>query len=64
MRINGCEERVATGTTLAAYLRSRQVDPAGVVVAVNLEVVPRERFEDRVLQEHDAVEILKFMGGG
>ena len=35
-----------------------------VAVEVNLEIVPKTAYDTRVLQEDDAIEVVKFMGGG
>ena len=65
LKVNGEEQEVATGTTVDALLdRLGLPDPAGVAVAVNLDVVPRTEREIRVLAEGDRVDIVTAVGGG
>ena len=36
----------------------------GIAVAVNLQVVPRQQWQQRVLQPRDRVDIVRAIGGG
>jgi sulfur carrier protein len=62
--INGKNETFISSITLARMLASRNIDPQTVVVEVNLDIIPREQLESTPLKEGDAVEILRFVGGG
>ena len=64
LRINAKDEKIAEGTTVAQLLVARDVDPGGVVVEINLDIVPKESYNERMLAEGDTVEILHFVGGG
>ena len=35
-----------------------------VVVEINLEILENEQYETYILKEHDAIEIISFIGGG
>lgn len=63
LKING-EESDAAGRTVADYLSSAGFAPARVVVEINEEIVPRDRYSDTVLRDGDQVEVVCFMGGG
>jgi sulfur carrier protein len=53
------------GLTVAALIEAEKVaTPEYVTVSINEELVDREAFESRILQEGDQVEFLYFMGGG
>ena len=62
-KING-ETVNAEGMTVAAYLESAGYDPARVVVARNLEIVPKSEYAETVILTEDLLEILCFVGGG
>jgi sulfur carrier protein len=64
LRINGEEEEIAAGLSVAALLEHLQIRPARVVVERNREIVPREGYGSTLLVEGDTLEIVHFVGGG
>ncbi len=62
--VNGELREVASGTTLAQLLESLRLDPRTLAVEVNLDVVPRGRHAQCVLNEGDRLEIVTLVGGG
>ncbi len=62
--INGKEDQIEPGTTVAALLGDLGTAPQTVAVEVNRELVTRRRFADTVLTEGDNIEIVSFVGGG
>ncbi len=62
--INGTREQVDAGTSIAEYLKGREIDPRSVVVELNLEIVDRSEYGTRRFSHGDSVEILRFVGGG
>ena len=62
--INGEPREVASGTTVAGLLEQLGIKEARVAVEVNLDVIRRERREERRLAAGDNVEIVSFVGGG
>jgi sulfur carrier protein len=38
--------------------------PGRIVIEVNLEIIPRERWSSVQVREHDQIEIVSFVGGG
>jgi sulfur carrier protein len=60
---NGREFEVETGTTVAAFLRSRELDPRYVVVERNGEPMERGRFEE-ALRDGDRLELVRAVAGG
>jgi thiamine biosynthesis protein ThiS len=64
VKLNGKDEGLIAGTTVARLLAQRSVRPETVVVEVNLDIVPKEAHESKRLQTGDTVEILHFVGGG
>ncbi len=63
LKING-KLIEAAGLTIAEYLTKENFDVRKVAVEVNEEIVPKNKFADKILQDGDIVEIISFMGGG
>lgn len=61
--INGDIEEIAKAT-IQELLSWRELDCAKVVVEINGEIVPPDKFPTTVLNAGDAVEIIQFVGGG
>jgi sulfur carrier protein len=62
--LNGEAMEVAGGTTLAQLVASIADDPRGVAIERNLEIVPRSRHGETVLEDGDRLEVVQFVGGG
>jgi thiamine biosynthesis protein ThiS len=65
--INGEEREFAaspTPFTLAALVEQLGMKPDRVAVELNLDIVPRDRWLQTVLNEGDRLEIVHFVGGG
>ncbi|MGL4763068.1 MAG: sulfur carrier protein ThiS [Sarcina sp.] len=63
MIINGKEMTISSCSVLK-MLEKLKLDSKIVVVEVNLDIVPAEEFESRILMEADKIEIIAFVGGG
>ena len=63
VKING-EERNLAGKNLLEYLKESGFEPERVVVARNLEIIPQEKLGNVIIQDEDAIEVLRFVGGG
>jgi sulfur carrier protein len=61
--INGKQENADKGTTVAAVLQLKGIKNPMIVVEKNLEIIPREFF-DNPLNDGDKIEILSIFGGG
>jgi sulfur carrier protein len=64
LKLNGTVSEIQEFTTVAGLLESLQIEPAGVAVEVNLEIVKKPEYKRHVLNEGDSVEIVNFVGGG
>jgi sulfur carrier protein len=62
--VNGDDHAVAAGTTVAGLLDTLGVEPRGIAVAVDGEVVTRRTWPDRVLAAGEHVEVLSIAQGG
>jgi len=66
MRItaNGRPFQIASGATVASFIRSRDLDPRFVVVERNGEPLGRSEYERILLAEGDRLELVRAVAGG
>jgi len=64
LKINGQEQELPARLTVLELLEHMQIDPDGVAIAVNLQVVPRGEQATRVLNPGERVELVRAVGGG
>jgi thiamine biosynthesis protein ThiS len=62
--INGEDQEVADGLSVAGLLEQLQIRPARVVVERNRDIVARAAYDSTMLVAGDALEIVHFVGGG
>ncbi len=62
--LNGNPVVVSDGLTVEQLIKSRNIERNAVVVENNHVIVPREEYGTHKLGHDDAVEILRFVGGG
>ena len=62
--VNGDEHVLPSRSTVAALVAAMGLEPRGIAVAVDGEVVPRRTWPDRTLRAGEQVEILTIAQGG
>jgi sulfur carrier protein len=62
--VNGDKTNVPTGTSVADLVASLGIEPRGIAVAVDGEVVTRRTWPERSLAAGESVEILSIAQGG
>lgn len=62
--INGEHRRVPAPMTVADLVRQIGFDPLRVAVERNLDIVPRASLGEVAVEDGDAFEIVRFVGGG
>ncbi len=62
--LNGNETDFTGNFTVAGLLENLKIEPVGVAVEVNLEIVKKQDYQKYVLKDRDSVEIVNFIGGG
>jgi thiamine biosynthesis protein ThiS len=62
--VNGQETHVSNGHTAHDLLLDLGFERRPVAVEVNKEVIPRALLSDRLLREHDQIEVVTLVGGG
>jgi sulfur carrier protein len=61
---NGKPYHVDVGTTVAGFIRARELDPRFVVVERNGEPLERASYEETVLSDGDRLELVRAVAGG
>ena len=64
IRVNGELRQWDRSLTVRDLLEALGVRPDGVVVERNLEIVPRERITEEMVEDGDSLEIIRLVGGG
>ena len=62
--VNGEAREIPAASTVADLLVRIGLDTRKVAVERNLEIVPRSAYAETALAEGDALEIVRFIGGG
>jgi thiamine biosynthesis protein ThiS len=62
--VNGEEKDISEGSTVEGLLNKLGIGKEMVAVELNLDIVPKGRFDDTILKDGDRVEIVSFIGGG
>lgn len=64
IQVNGKEHEVAADSSVADLLTMLQLEPRGLAVERNLELVPRAVHAETKLCEGDRLEVVTLVGGG
>ena len=64
IHVNGESREVPADLTLAALLEWLKLPADRLAVECNLEIVPRSKWGDLVVQANDRLEVVHFVGGG
>lgn len=63
VKLNG-EQRELSGKTVTEMLNENGYDPKRVAVELDLEIVPKSKYDSTLLKDGDSVEVVSFVGGG
>lgn len=64
MKINGKYYKITENSYISEVLDGLGINKENVVVEVNLNIIPREDYDNFLLKENDSLEVLSFVGGG
>jgi len=64
LRINGKNESINNVVNIRELILSKNLCLEKIVVEYNLNILPKEKWGEIVLQENDNLEIISFVGGG
>lgn len=62
--INGQKQESKDGTTIIKLLNELKINRLSVAVELNLDIVPKNKYDETILKEGDKLEIISFVGGG
>lgn len=62
--LNGEKKKLGAGLSLQALLDSLSIQKEKVVIEHNLEIIPKDEFQNKIIRENDQIEIVHFVGGG
>jgi thiamine biosynthesis protein ThiS len=62
--VNGSPREIPAGTTVTALLGLLAIERGRVAVERNRDVVPKQRYDEVVLEAGDRVEVVALVGGG
>lgn len=62
--VNGKPRDLEREMQLPDFLRTHEIDPRLVAVAINGEVVPREQYDQVRVRAGDTLEVVRMVGGG
>ena len=63
-KINAVLSEIAPNQTVGEMLREKGISAQTVVIEYNGEILKRENFDEKVINDGDNIEILSFVGGG
>ena len=64
IQLNGKRTMLPAGITIGDLIREKGLDPATVVVEHNRAIVASADWGRTRIEENDALEVLRFVGGG
>lgn len=64
IRFNDEPMRCVTGLSVAALLRQLNQLKPGVALALNEQILPRERWEEKLVQDGDRILLFQVIAGG
>ncbi len=64
MIINGKEFKIKENSNISEILTYLKLNKNYVVVEVNFNIIPKEKYDSFLLKENDSIEVLSFVGGG
>ena len=62
--VNGEQRNVANGLTAEQLVTEMDIAGKRIAMEVNLEIVPRSRYSEHILNAGDKIEIVHAVGGG
>lgn len=64
IKLNGKDKEINDRMSVSQFLEELKINPEGVVVELNLQVLNKAKYGATDIKEGDNVEIINFVGGG
>jgi len=62
--VNGEELNIKSNTTIEELLDKLVIKDKVMAVAINMEIVKKDKWNSHIIKENDKLELLHFVGGG
>ena len=62
--VNGKELEIKDNITIQELLKELKIEQKVMAVAVNMEIVKKDKWSEHKIKENDKLELLHFVGGG
>lgn len=62
--LNGKPCVIEKSNNLLNILETLDINPQNLIAEVNGEIVTAKEFENKIINENDVIELVKFVGGG
>lgn len=62
--LNGKPYVIENSNNLLNILKTLDINPKNLIAEVNEEIVTAKEFENKIINENDVIELVKFVGGG
>ncbi len=62
--LNGKPCVIENSNNLLNILETLDINPQNLIAEVNGEIVTAKEFENKIINENDVIELVKFVGGG
>ncbi len=62
--LNGESVNIEENISISGLLESRGVSVSSAVVEYNGNIIPKDKFDDTVIESDAVIEVLSFVGGG
>ena len=62
--VNGKELEIKDNITIQELLKELKIEQKVMAVAVNMEIVKKDKWSEHKINENDKLELLHFVGGG
>ena len=64
IKLNDKSHEVAEGTSLATFIESMGLKPQGIAVAIDYDVVPKDKWEETILSDKMELMLIQAVSGG
>lgn len=62
--LNGQKHNIESNITLKEMLINLNIEQKNIIAEVNGEVVTKDDFSNKIINENDIIELVRFVGGG
>ena len=62
--VNGIKITTADNLKLSDYLTNEGYDTSLIAVECNGSIIPKAKYDEKVLEDGDSLEVVSFVGGG